>query len=95
VTADVIPITVNRRTHEPSRRLVEAFEQHGWIVTRVFLARATLVSPDREHEILIRVDVEQSDHVVEVHVDGQPVDIDEATDFVTRNSAPNPVVDRG
>jgi hypothetical protein len=84
MTADVIPITVNRRTHKPSRRLVEAFEQHGWIVTRVFLARATLVSPDREHEILIQVDVEQPDHIVEVRTDGRPVDINVATDFVTR-----------
>jgi hypothetical protein len=86
MTADVIPITVNRRTHEPSRRLVEAFAWHGWIVTRVFLARARLLSPDREHEILIRVDVEQPDRIVEVEIDGRPVDIDEATDFVGRNS---------
>lgn len=80
--ATVTPIV---STDPPTARLMRAFERSGWLVSHIFMAYAILRSPDRQHRMLIRVDRHRPDRVVAVRLDGQPVDIDAAIDFVRGN----------
>lgn len=74
-------------TDMPTRRLMLALEEAGWLVAKIYLAYADLRSPDRRHRMVVKVSTDQPDRVEKVWIDEVPLTIAEATVFVKANGA--------